>query len=113
MARTGTALTRDGRLVIKNQEYARDDAPIDAECGCPVCARHSRGYIRHLFQAREILGPTLATIHNLHFYQELMAGIRQTLTEGTFPDFARIMTARWTEGESRRLAAVKKNPHGR
>jgi queuine tRNA-ribosyltransferase len=113
MARTGTVLTRDGRLVIKNQEYARDEAPIDAECGCPVCARHSRGYIRHLFQAREILGCTLATIHNLHFYQELMAGIRKTLAEGTFPDYARTMTARWTEGESRRLAAVKKNPHGR
>ena len=56
MARTGTVLTRDGRLVIKNNEYSRDQEPLDAECGCPVCARHSRGYIRHLFQAKEILG---------------------------------------------------------
>ena len=74
MARTGTVLTRDGRLVIKNQECAEDSRPIDEECGCPVCARHSRSYIRHLFSAKELLGPSLATIHNLHFYQELMRG---------------------------------------
>ena len=102
MARTGTVLTRDGRLVVKNLEYAEDTAPLDAECGCPVCARHSRAYIRHLFQAREILGPTLATIHNLHFYQELMAGIRGAIADGTFAAFAERTAGRWREGEARR-----------
>lgn len=113
MARTGTVLTRDGRLVIKNHVYSEDDQPIDAECGCPVCARHSRGYIRHLFQAREILGPTLATIHNLHFYQELMAGIRQAIEADNFSAFAARVSGRWTAGEQARLDAVKGHGKGR
>ena len=105
MARTGTVLTRDGRLVIKNREYAEDEGPIDEECHCPTCARHSRAYIRHLFQAREVLGPTLATIHNLHTYQDLMADIRRTIAEGTFAAYAAARTARWQDGEAARLAA--------
>ena len=108
MARTGTVLTRDGRLVVKNQEYAEDALPLDPDCRCPVCARHSRAYIRHLFQAREILASTLATLHNLHFYQDLMAGIRLALDEGRFADHARQVGARWTEGEERRLADVRR-----
>jgi len=108
MARTGTVLTRDGRLVVKNQEYAEDAAPLDPECGCPVCARHSRRYLRHLFQAREILGPTLATIHNLHFYQELMAGIRAAIAADRFGAFARDVSDRWSGGERRRLDDVRR-----
>jgi len=102
MARTGTVLTRDGRLVVKNLAYAEDTRPLDAECGCPVCGRHSRAYIRHLFQAREMLGPTLATIHNLHFYQELMASIREAVAADRFAEFARRTIARWREGERER-----------
>lgn len=105
MARTGTVLTRDGRLVVKNQDCAEDTRPIDDECSCPVCARHSRAYVRHLFQAREILGPVLATIHNLHFYQELMAGVRAALEAGDFVRYADRVTARWQDGESERLRA--------
>lgn len=104
MARTGTVLTRDGRVVIKNAEYAEDDGPIDPHCGCPVCARHSRSYIRHLFQAREALGPTLATIHNLHLYQDLMADIRRHIAAGTFAGYAAERTNRWLEGERSRRA---------
>jgi len=104
MARTGTVLTHDGRLVIKNRDYAEDEGPIDPQCGCPTCARHSRAYIRHLFQAREVLGPILATIHNLHLYQELMAGIRRTISDGTFKAWAAVRTSRWQEGEAARLA---------
>jgi queuine tRNA-ribosyltransferase len=108
MARTGTVLTRDGRLVIKNNEFAEDDLPIDEQCGCPVCGRHSRAYIRHLFQAREMLASTLATIHNLHFYQELMAGIRKAIREGRFTAHAAEMSGRWLEGERERLERVQR-----
>ncbi len=113
MARTGTVLTRDGRLVVKNKAYAEDPAPLDADCGCPVCRRHSRAYLRHLFQAREMLGPTLATIHNLHFYQELMAGIRDAISRGSFPAYAREVTTRWREGEKARLDEVAAGGPGR
>ncbi|MFO7654986.1 MAG: tRNA guanosine(34) transglycosylase Tgt [Candidatus Krumholzibacteriia bacterium] len=104
MGRTGTALTRDGRLVVKNAVYARDEAPLDAECGCPVCRRHSRAYIRHLLSAGEILGLTLTSLHNLHFYQDLMAGIRDSLRAGRFDAHARGVVARWQDGERRRRA---------
>ncbi len=106
MARTGTVLTRDGRLVIKNNEFAEDDRPIDDECGCPVCSRHSRAYVRHLFQAREMLASTLATVHNLHFYQELMAGIRAAIAQGRYRAYAKEMSGRWTAGEQARRARV-------
>jgi len=108
MARTGTVLTRDGRLVIKNQEFAADCDPIDAECGCPVCSRHSRSYLRHLFQAREILASTLATIHNLHFYQELMCGVRAAIERDEYAAYARRVAGRWQAGEERRLAEVRR-----
>ncbi|PID79587.1 tRNA guanosine(34) transglycosylase Tgt [bacterium DOLJORAL78_65_58] len=114
MARTGTVLTRDGRLVIRNQDQAEDSRPIDAECGCPVCARHSRAYIRHLFSAKELLGPSLASIHNLHFYQELMLGVRRALEEDRFAAFAAEVTRRWQEGEAARLEGVRRRvPGGR
>jgi len=108
MARTGTVLTRDGRLVIKNREFAEDSRPIDDECGCPVCARHSRAYIRHLFQAREILASALATIHNLHFYQELMSGIREAIRQERFEAFSSEVSGRWMDGETARLDEVKR-----
>jgi queuine tRNA-ribosyltransferase len=108
MARTGTVLTRDGRLVVKNREFAEDWRPLDDECGCPVCARHSRAYIRHLFQSREILAATLATLHNLHYYQELMAEIRAAIAADRYGEFARTAAARWTAGEERRLDEVRR-----
>ncbi|MCB1222283.1 tRNA-guanine transglycosylase, partial [bacterium] len=79
MARKGTVITRDGRLVIKNSTYADDGRPLDPDCDCPVCARHSRAYIRHLFASRELLGQTLASWHNVHFYQTLMREIRAAI----------------------------------
>ena len=106
MARTGTVLTRDGRLVVKNSRYARDERPLDRDCSCPVCRRHSRAYLRHLFNAREILAPVLATTHNLHYYQELMAGIRRSVREGRFTAFAAEVTSRWQAGEAARLEEI-------
>ena len=114
MARTGTVLTWDGRLVVKNREYAHDDRPIDPDCPCPVCRRHSRAYIRHLFQAHELLGPMLATQHNLWFYQELMRGIRAAIAEDGLPAYARSTQSRWAAGEQRRLEEVsRRRPGGR
>ena len=114
MARTGSVLAWDGRMVVKNREYRRDDRPIDTTCPCPVCVRHSRAYIRHLFQARELLGPMLATQHNLWFYQELMRAIRAAIVEDRLPDLARDVRRRWSEGERRRLDEVaRREPGGR
>lgn len=76
--------TKQGILNLKNERYARDDRPIDPACGCPVCRRFSRSYIRHLFKAEEMLGPRLAVMHNLWFYNNLMTEIRQALEAGTF-----------------------------
>ncbi len=112
MARTGTVMTRDGRLVVKTSEHARADLPLDAECGCPVCARHSRAYLRHLFQVGEMLGPMLATMHNLWFYGELMREIRAAIAGGDFATLARARTTRWREGETARLAAVRRRGGG-
>ena len=76
--------TKQGIINLKNEKYARDESPIDPECSCPVCRRFSRGYIRHLFKAEEILGPRLAVMHNLWFYNDLLAEIRQALEAGAF-----------------------------
>jgi queuine tRNA-ribosyltransferase len=107
MARTGTVLTWDGRLVVKNSVYARDERPLDPDCSCPVCRRHTRAYIRHLFQAREILAPMLATTHNVYFYQKLMERIRLALGDGSFTAVAAEVVGRWREGERRRLEDIE------
>jgi queuine tRNA-ribosyltransferase len=76
-ARNGWLFTGDGHIAIKHSEYKDDDRPIDADCGCPVCRKHSRAYLRHLFMAGEILSSVLNTIHNLYFYLDTMSRIRQ------------------------------------
>ncbi len=86
-ARNGQALTRFGKLVIKNSVHAEDAAPLDPECGCYCCRNFSRAYLRHLFNARELLGYRLLTIHNLYYYQELMSGLRTAVAEGRLSEF--------------------------
>ncbi len=110
MGRTGTVLTYDGRLVVKNGAYARDERPLDADCDCPVCARHSRAYVRHLLSCGEILGLTLATTHNVWFYQALMRDLREAIAAGRLPAFAAAFLARWDEGERRRRAGDPDRP---
>jgi queuine tRNA-ribosyltransferase len=83
-ARNGCVFTSEGKLVIKNARYAKDERPLDPQCGCAVCRRHSRAYIRHLFVAREMLGGMLATHHNLYFYLDCMHKVRQAIRSGTF-----------------------------
>lgn len=86
-ARHGHLFTKKGIININNSKYIRDESPIDAECGCPVCQRHSRGYIRHLMKANEMLGMRLAVIHNLYFYNHLMSEIRFHIENGSFEDY--------------------------
>lgn len=86
-ARHGHLNTWSGIRNIMNAKYAEDDRPIDPECTCPTCQRHSRAYIRHLFKANEMLGMRLAVMHNLYFYNTLMERIREALDNGTFDAF--------------------------
>lgn len=86
-ARKGTIFTRNGKLIIKAGRYKEDPRPIDAECKCYACQNFSRAYIRHLFNAGEILGMRLATIHSLHFYLELSGMARQAIIEDRYQAF--------------------------
>ncbi len=92
-ARNASVFTREGRLVIKSARYARDEAPLDSACGCFVCRRYSRAYIRHLFATGEMLAGTLATFHNLYFYLDTMRKIRQAIRAGEFCSFLSGMRA--------------------
>lgn len=78
-ARNAQIFTAEGPLNLRNARFAEDFGPLDPNCDCPVCRRHSRAYVRHLFRANEILGPRLTTYHNLYFYFRLMAGIRDAI----------------------------------
>jgi queuine tRNA-ribosyltransferase len=82
--RTGWLFTSTGKVLIKQARYARDPNPIDAECGCPVCQRFSRAYLRHLFLSHEMLGVRLNTLHNLWYYGSLLRGLRQAIRENQF-----------------------------
>lgn len=86
-ARHGHLFTWGGIININNAKYELDDHPIDHECDCPVCHRHTRAYIRHLLKAKEMLGMRLAVMHNLYFYNTLMERIRDHLDNGTFTEF--------------------------
>ena len=93
--RTGQAFTREGPINIRNARFAEDQGPLDAECGCPVCATWSRAYLHHLVRAGEILGAMLMTEHNIAFYQALMADLRAAIAEGRLQAFARDFRARY------------------
>ena len=86
-ARHGKLFTWKGFLNIKNERFKLDTRPLDDECGCPMCKNFSRAYLRHLFASGEMLAMRLAVMHNLYFYNQLMARIRQALDEGRFEEF--------------------------
>ena len=88
-ARHGHAFTNAGCRNLLNAKYTLDDQPIDPECDCPVCRRHSRAYIRHLFKADEMLAMRLCVMHNLYFYNTLMERIRDSLQQGKFNELYR------------------------
>ena len=87
LARNGTAFTPTGTLNLKNAEFAKDKRPIEDDCDCACCREFSRGYIRHLIKAEEILGLRLITLHNLHFYLGLMRQAREKIDKGAFDQF--------------------------
>lgn len=86
-ARNGSYFTHDGSLSIKQERFARDFSPIDAECGCKVCRSYSRAYLRHLFKEQEILSAMLATYHNLFFMHRLVQDARAAVSRGQFSQF--------------------------
>lgn len=86
-ARHGHLNTWNGIINIMNAKHQEDMSPIDSQCDCPTCKQHSRGYLRHLFKANEMLGMRLAVMHNLYFYNTLMEKIREALDNGTFEEF--------------------------
>jgi len=86
--RNSYAFTAAGPLRIRNEIHRLDNAPLELGCDCETCRRFSRGYLRHLFNAGEMLGPTLTSIHNLHFYQRFMARIRELICEGKLATIA-------------------------
>jgi queuine tRNA-ribosyltransferase len=86
-ARTGSALTWEGRLNLKNARFARDEQPLDESCGCSVCERFSRAYIRHLVNQQELLGIRLLTLHNLYFVLDVTSGARTAIERGELASF--------------------------
>jgi tRNA-guanine transglycosylase, queuosine-34-forming len=89
LARNGTAFTARGTIALKNAQFAEDPNPIEEGCACYACRNFSRAYLRHLIKAEEILGLRLVTLHNLHFYLNLLRTARQAILEGRFAEFRR------------------------
>lgn len=97
IARNGTVFTHDGRLVVRNAQYAKDYSPLDPECECYTCRNYSRAYIRHLIKANEILGIRLTTIHNLYFINKIMHNIRAAIVEDTFSLYKKDFLSRFNK----------------
>ncbi|WP_271300026.1 tRNA guanosine(34) transglycosylase Tgt [Sphingomonas sp. CV7422] len=97
--RTGQAFTREGPINLRNARFAEDQTPLDPACGCPVCTTWSRAYIHHLVRAGEILGAMLMTEHNIRFYEDLMADLRNAIADGTLTAFADAFRGRYQRGK--------------
>jgi queuine tRNA-ribosyltransferase len=95
LARHGTLLTSGGRLNLRNRRFATDAGPLDADCSCPVCARWSRGYLRHLLSVDEPTAPRLLTVHNVHWTLELVRRIRAAIGSGTLDALRREVAEVW------------------
>jgi queuine tRNA-ribosyltransferase len=98
-ARNGTLFTRGGKVSIKQARHRADPAPLDPDCSCPTCRDYSRGYLRHLFQSGEILSMRLNTLHNLHFYLDLMRRAREAIVAGRYAEFTRDFLSKYREGD--------------
>ncbi len=99
-ARNGSLFTWDGRINIKNARFTEDKGPIDEGCSCPTCRTYSRAYLRHLVVSHELTSFYLNTVHNVHFYMELMRKVRDAVKNGTFGSFYHDFKSRYEGGES-------------
>ena len=97
--RTNQAFTRRGTVNMRNTRHKDDTRPIDPDCACYTCSNYSRAYVHHLVMAKEILGMMLLTRHNLHYYQELMGGMRTAIEAGTFTDFQAAFAVQYAAGD--------------
>ena len=97
--RTGQAWTRRGQVNIKNARHQDDPRPLDEECSCPACRNYSRAYLHHVFRAQEMISGMLLTWHNLQYYQDLMAGMRDAIAAGEFGSFVQEFNALRSEGD--------------
>ncbi len=97
--RTGQAWTRRGQVNIKNARHADDPRPLDESCACPACRGYSRAYLHHVFRAGEMISGMLLTWHNLYYYQDLMAGLRDAIAAGRLDDFVADFHAERAEGD--------------
>lgn len=107
IARHGTVFLPDGKMTVRNAEFARDFLPIQEGCDCYACRNYSRAYIRHLMKADEMLGLRLCSIHNLRFLVRTMEEIRAALAAGTFAEYRRTFLERWHAGEAERRARIR------
>ena len=97
--RTGQAFTRRGVVNIRNARHAEDPRPLDDACGCPACRGYSRAYLHHVSRAKEIVGSMLMTWHNLRYYGDLMAGMRDAIAAGRFAAFEAATLQGWSSGD--------------
>lgn len=97
--RTGQAFTRRGVVNLRNARHADDPRPLDEGCACPACRGYSRAYLHHVCRSREMISGMLLTWHNLHYYQDLMAGMRDAIAAGGFAAFEADFHARRAEGD--------------
>jgi len=98
-ARNGSLFTSRGRVVVKNAIYSKDFSPVDPECDCYTCREFSRAYLRHLFNAGELLAPYLATLHNITFYQRMMKDMRKAILEDGFSEWYSAFLSRLKEND--------------
>ena len=97
--RTGSAFTARGKINIRNAKFIADERPLDADCGCSVCRRYSRGYLRHLYQAGEMNAAVMISHHNLYFFLDLMRQVRQAIKSGNFQTFRKEFLAKLQEND--------------
>ena len=97
--RTGSAFTSRGKINIRNAKFIADERPLDADCGCSVCRRYSRGYLRHLYQAGEMNAAVMISHHNLYFFLDLMRQVRQAIKSGNFQTFRKEFLAKLQEND--------------
>jgi queuine tRNA-ribosyltransferase len=96
--RNGTAFTSTGKMIVRNASYAQDFGPLDKECSCYTCKNFTRAYLRHLFNAEELLGHRLVSLHNIHFYLEIMRNLRKAISQDRYGEFKKEFLARYLGG---------------